>query len=91
MPILWLIVLIQIVLAIRVGLRMVRSASGTQITVDPRAWIPAGSISVVVPVLNEFGRLGSCLDKLISCGSEVREILVVDGGSSDGTAARLER
>jgi dolichol-phosphate mannosyltransferase len=85
MPILWLIALIQIALAARVVLRMIRSANGTTIRADPRAWHPAGSISVVVPVLNEYARLGSCLDKLIACGPEVREILVVDGGSTDGT------
>jgi dolichol-phosphate mannosyltransferase len=85
MPILWLLVIIQIVLAIRVLTRMIRSASGTSIVVDPRAWIHARSISVVVPVLDEIGRLGSCLEKLIGCGTEVREILVVDGGSTDGT------
>jgi dolichol-phosphate mannosyltransferase len=85
MPILWLIVFLQVVLALRIIWRMARTARGTRITVDPRGWLPAGSISVIVPVLNEFDRLGSCLDKLIACGSEVREILVVDGGSTDGT------
>lgn len=85
MPILWLIVFIQIILAARVALRMVRSASGTSIVADPRAWLPEGSISVVVPVLNEYDRVARCLDRLIACGSEVREILVVDGGSTDGT------
>lgn len=85
MPILWLIVLIQVVLAVRVVARMVRTANGTSIGVDKRAWIPRGALSVIVPVLNEYARLGSCLDKLIACGPEVREILVVDGGSTDGT------
>jgi dolichol-phosphate mannosyltransferase len=85
MPILWLIVFVQIILAVRVIVRLLSTTGGTRITVDRRAWIPAGSISVVVPVLNEFTRLGSCLDKLIGCGHEVREILVVDGGSTDGT------
>jgi dolichol-phosphate mannosyltransferase len=85
MPILLLIVIIQIVLAVRVALRMLSTANGTKIVVDRRLWTPTGSISVVVPVLNEFERLGSCLDKLIACGPEVGEILVVDGGSTDGT------
>jgi dolichol-phosphate mannosyltransferase len=85
MPILWLVVLIQIILAIRVVVRLLSTTGGTTITVDRGAWIPDGSISVVVPVFNEFDRLGSCLDKLIACGREVREILVVDGGSTDGT------
>jgi dolichol-phosphate mannosyltransferase len=85
MPILWLIVFIQIALATRVVLRLIHSATGTTITATPRTWHPAGSISVVVPVFNEYARLGSCLDKLIAYGPEVREILVVDGGSTDGT------
>src|SRR5450755_1038744 len=90
MPILWLIVLIQIVLAVRVVVRILATTGGTTITVDRRAWIPDGSLSVVVPVFNEFDRLGSCLEKLIACGREVREILVVDGGSTDGTQRIVE-
>ncbi len=64
---------------------MLRSANGTHITVDPHLRTPAGAIAVIVPVLNEFGRLGSCLEKLIACGPHVGEILIVDGGSTDGT------
>ncbi|MGD0474387.1 MAG: glycosyltransferase family 2 protein [Candidatus Velthaea sp.] len=90
MPILWLIVLVQIILAVRVIVRLLSTTGGTTIAVDRRAWIPDGSISVVVPVYNEFDRLGSCLEKLISCGREVREILVVDGGSIDGTQKIVE-
>jgi dolichol-phosphate mannosyltransferase len=90
MPILWLIVLVQIILAIRVVVRILATTGGTTITVDRRAWIPDGSLSVVVPVFNEFDRLGSCLEKLIACGREVREILVVDGGSTDGTQKIVE-
>ena len=40
---------------------------------------------MVVPVLNERNRLSSCLDGLIAQGEEVAEIVVVDGGSNDGT------
>jgi dolichol-phosphate mannosyltransferase len=42
-------------------------------------------VSVVVPVLNERNRLSSCLEGLIAQGEEVAEIVVVDGGSNDGT------
>ncbi|HZR42746.1 MAG TPA: glycosyltransferase family 2 protein [Ktedonobacteraceae bacterium] len=42
-------------------------------------------ISVLVPVLNEYQRLGPCLEGLLSQGEAVAEILVIDGGSSDGT------
>ncbi len=42
-------------------------------------------ISVVIPALNAAGTLGACLDAL---GTDVvREIIVVDGGSVDGTVA----
>lgn len=85
MPILWPLVYVQVILAIRVLARMVRSANGKQLVVDPVEVTPAGAISIVVPVLNEFGRLGTCLERLVACGPEVREILVVDGGSTDGT------
>ena len=36
-------------------------------------------------MLDEDGRLGPCLEGLIAQGPEVGEILVVDGGSRDGT------
>ncbi len=42
-------------------------------------------VSVIVPVLNERNRLAPCLAGLIAQGPEVVEVLVVDGGSTDGT------
>jgi dolichol-phosphate mannosyltransferase len=42
-------------------------------------------VSVIVPVLNERDRLSPCLEGLITQGEEVAEIVVVDGGSVDGT------
>jgi dolichol-phosphate mannosyltransferase len=42
-------------------------------------------VSVIVPVLNEHDRLVPCLEGLIAQGEEVEEIVVVDGGSDDGT------
>jgi dolichol-phosphate mannosyltransferase len=44
-------------------------------------------VTVIVPVLDEVDRLAPCLEGLIGQGPEVAEILVVDGGSSDGTQA----
>ncbi|HXX79758.1 MAG TPA: glycosyltransferase, partial [Ktedonobacteraceae bacterium] len=44
-------------------------------------------VSILVPVLNERTRLKQCLDGLIEQGKEVAEIIVVDGGSVDGTQA----
>jgi dolichol-phosphate mannosyltransferase len=46
-----------------------------------------GTVSVVVPTLNEADRLRPCLQGLTCQGYEVREILVVDSRSTDGTQA----
>lgn len=47
----------------------------------------AGTVSVVVPTLNEAARIQPCLQGLSLQGSEVREMLVVDSCSQDGTPA----
>ena len=44
-----------------------------------------GSVSIVVPTLNEAHRIGPCLAGLSRQGYEVREIIVVDSRSTDGT------
>lgn len=74
---------------------MVRSAGGERITADYCRGGDLGGgighpwegerVSVIVPVLNERNRLLPCLEGLIAQGAEVAEILVVDGGSDDGT------
>lgn len=43
------------------------------------------SVSVVVPTLNEALRVSPCLDGLAAQDQTVREILVVDSNSTDGT------
>ncbi|MBE9076064.1 glycosyltransferase [Romeria aff. gracilis LEGE 07310] len=50
-----------------------------------------GSVSVVVPTLNEAARIGPCLDGLSHQGYEVREILVVDSRSEDGTPGLVKQ
>ncbi len=44
-----------------------------------------GAVSVVVPTLNEVERLSPCLSGLSRQTYEVREILIVDSRSTDGT------
>ena len=44
-----------------------------------------GTVSVVVPTLNEAERIGPCLEGLAQQTDAVREILVVDSRSTDGT------
>ena len=55
--------------------------------VAPRAEASAadGDVTVVVASLDEAHRIQPCLDGLLAQGSVVREILVVDSGSTDGT------
>jgi len=43
--------------------------------------------AVVIPALDEVTRIGACLE---SIGSEAAEVVVIDGGSRDGTVARAE-
>ena len=47
--------------------------------------------SVILPVLNEAARIESALQSLIAQSEEVQEILIVDGGSTDGTQSIVER
>ena len=47
---------------------------------------PAPSLSIIVPVLNEAARVEAALQRLRAQAPEA-EIVVVDGGSRDGTAA----
>jgi dolichol-phosphate mannosyltransferase len=50
-----------------------------------------GSVCVIVPVYNEVDRIDDCLSALTTQNGAVREILVVDGGSTDGTQQSVER
>jgi dolichol-phosphate mannosyltransferase len=79
-----MLALVQTLAGLKVILRLVRSARGERIEarVVP---LPEERVTVLVPVLNERSRLSPCLAGLIAQPSEVSKILVVDGGSSDGT------
>jgi dolichol-phosphate mannosyltransferase len=50
-----------------------------------------GFVSVVVPTLNEVDRLQPCLRGLNQQSDEVREILVVDSRSQDGTPEQVQK
>lgn len=49
-----------------------------------------GQVSVVVPTLNEAARIQPCLDGLTRQTYEVREVIIVDSRSTDGTGDRVE-
>lgn len=80
---------LQIFLALRVILRFVRTAGGDRIEVshEPRL----EQVSVILPVVNEAARIQGCLESLVAQPETVAEILVVDGGSIDGTQSIVER
>jgi dolichol-phosphate mannosyltransferase len=80
--------LAQIIVAIRVLFRFARTALAEPIRTIRIAQPP--SLSIVVPVLNEVARLGPCLEGLARQGTDVSEILVIDGGSEDGTQELVE-
>lgn len=80
-----LLVAAQAFLGARVLLRLLRGAGGQRIYPPDSGYAVDTCLSVVVPVLNERHRLAPCLDGLIAQGPEVGEILIVDGGSDDGT------
>ncbi|HNQ23193.1 MAG TPA: glycosyltransferase family 2 protein [Phycisphaerae bacterium] len=49
----------------------------------------AVQISIVIPTYNRLPRLTRCLDKIRQNVALAREVIVVDGGSTDGTRAFL--
>ena len=75
---------VQVLLSLRVIWRMLCSSRGEHIQIAVPTTKRA-RVSVIVPVLNERNRLSPCLEGLSTQGTEVVEILVVDGGSTDGT------
>jgi len=77
----------QAILGIRVFKRLLYTTGGERIQpvrIDREA-LAADRVAIIVPVLNEYKRLAPCLEGLIAQGITVAEILVVDGGSTDGT------
>src|SRR5690606_18425218 len=78
--------------AVRVFSRMASSAKGG-VRVERSDESPFGddTVTILIPVLNEVGRLGPCLDGAVAQGPEVAEILVIDGGSTDGTQDLVRR
>ncbi|MBW3634053.1 MAG: glycosyltransferase [Chloroflexi bacterium] len=85
-----LLTLFQILAGVRVVGRLARTARGERIRTSD-APLPDARMTVIVPVLNERDRLGPCLAGLVAQPGEVVEILVVDGGSTDGTQELVSR
>ena len=80
-----LLVGLQALLAGRVALRLLRTAQGVRIERDATPSRPNARVAALVPVLQEAERLRPCLAGLVAQGDSLQQILVVDGGSTDGT------
>src|SRR5690606_5854971 len=48
------------------------------------------SVTVLVPVLDEEAAIGECLDRVLAQTHHDLEVVVVDGGSRDGTLELVE-
>jgi dolichol-phosphate mannosyltransferase len=79
-----LLALVQALAGIRIIWLLARTARGERIATSDEP-VPGERVTILVPVLNERARLDPCLVSLIAQPDEVAEILVVDGGSTDGT------
>jgi dolichol-phosphate mannosyltransferase len=65
---------------------MIRTVGGKPLADTGSGTIAPGSITAIVPTLNEEHRLAPALAALARSGPEVAAIVVVDGGSTDRTA-----
>lgn len=81
-----LLLLAQVALGARVIARMIRTAGGEHL----ESASTEGRCVVLLPVLNEASRLGPTLASLAMTNDAVLRILVVDGGSTDGTCDIVE-
>ncbi len=66
---------------------MPTTSSAQPSTLSPAGPLPAPRFSIVVPVLNEAAGIAAALRALAPLRARGHEVIVVDGGSSDGTAA----
>jgi dolichol-phosphate mannosyltransferase len=87
----WLFALIQALLGLRVFARMARTAGGSRIEPVRAVASAQARIAVILPVLNEICRIGPCLRSLQLQSTAPARIIVVDGGSIDGTELWIRR
>lgn len=82
----WIIFLVQLPAAIIIVTRFIKAASRQPpIAVGISTPAMTGKVSVIIPTLNEAERITPCLAGMMLQGPEVREIIVVDSNSTDGT------
>jgi dolichol-phosphate mannosyltransferase len=86
-----LVALMQLALGLRVLARLMAASGGIRIGQSRAAPPDSETVTILIPVLNEAARLSPCLESVSAQGHEVAEILVIDGGSTDGTQDLIRR
>jgi dolichol-phosphate mannosyltransferase len=84
-----LMLLVGQIPAVAVVLSRLLRGPGRRPPLAPGGPEQAGAVSVVVPTLNEAARIQPCLEGLAQQGPSLREVLVVDSRSQDGTPDRV--
>jgi dolichol-phosphate mannosyltransferase len=87
--VLWALAALQVIAGAVVIARLSRGRERS-VPIRPGPPAPAGAISVIIPARDEAARIGPLLEALTRCGEAVREIIVVDDRSTDGTGAVVE-
>ncbi|MGR9087537.1 MAG: glycosyltransferase family 2 protein [Gammaproteobacteria bacterium] len=67
------------------------SSDADESRAKPRSENPAPLISVIVAVYNAEATLQQCIDSVVQQTYPYKELIIIDGNSSDGTAAILEK
>jgi dolichol-phosphate mannosyltransferase len=85
-----LLALAQVIALIVVCARLARGRRRVPPVEAREDGVPGASVSVIVPARNEARRIGPCLAGLRAQGAPLDEVIVVDGGSTDGTPALVD-
>jgi chlorobactene glucosyltransferase len=89
----WLVVAVlagSVVALLYQGLAIVFAYTMPTLGPAPPGPVPVGRVSVIVAARNEADDLPSTLDSLLAQDQSDLEIIVVDGGSTDGTRAVID-
>lgn len=70
--------------------RLKRESRSTVASPAPAPTAPEASVSVVIPLYNHVGFIAETLDSAIAQGTVLREIIVVDDGSTDNSLATAQ-